>query len=562
MLSPMWSFARDRRGAVALMTALLAPVLLGVAGFAVDAGYWYGTGASLKAATNAAALAAARAEMYGMNGQAAVRTVATAAASQAVSLIAAPAPVLQQAGATIAARDDLAGRAYLSSALGIAGAHLAALSRASTVQVQTKPEAGCLMVMNQSATQAIYASGGARITAENCGIYAASAAKSTTQGAGNAIYAAPSASITGQAIGAVGGVYADTNGGAYIGVITAAGTTTAGIQQNMTPLPDPLAALGDVPLTTEPGYPSTPVDLANQRQKLGYVAPFADAWGGCTGSYTGDCYLNAGGFDGGMTISTNQLVLRTGAATPNGAGTYVVTGGTDITASESLSAGTAVTFEPGSYYFQGNGSYALSVNAPSVDFQGGTYFFDGGLDLASNDKVTFGPGIYIISGGNLVMGGSANITSTGATFILENGAGFTFNGNSGEIDMSAPQTNCLPMAQYPEPALASGPPYDGTGGEGICGVLLYQARDDSAADSIAGSATETFDGIIYTPAAPLALSGTGTLASSNPADFNLTLGVIADTMSVTGSAQVTLQAAPNSPLSDAGATTYQPVLVR
>src|SRR5579875_790720 len=50
---------RDRRGAVALMVALMLPVLLAMAGLAVDVGIWYREQARLQIGADAASMAAA-----------------------------------------------------------------------------------------------------------------------------------------------------------------------------------------------------------------------------------------------------------------------------------------------------------------------------------------------------------------------------------------------------------------------------------------------------------------------------------------------------------------------
>jgi Flp pilus assembly protein TadG len=53
-------FARQRSATVAIMTALALPILLGATGFVLDAGLWYSQQTTLQAATDAAAMQAAR----------------------------------------------------------------------------------------------------------------------------------------------------------------------------------------------------------------------------------------------------------------------------------------------------------------------------------------------------------------------------------------------------------------------------------------------------------------------------------------------------------------------
>jgi hypothetical protein len=78
--------------------------------------------------------------------------------------------------------------------------------------------------------------------------------------------------------------------------------------------------------------------------------------------------------------------------------------------------------------------------------------------------------------------------------------------------LSAPTSNCIAPANFPDPAYeGSTTPYDGTDGEGICGVLIYQSRGDTTADNITEGAAGTFNGAIYAPDAPLTVSGAGSM---------------------------------------------------
>jgi hypothetical protein len=63
------------------------------------------------------------------------------------------------------------------------------------------------------------------------------------------------------------------------------------------------------------------------------------------------------------------------------------------------------------------------------------------------------------------------------------------------------------------------------------GVLVFQARSDSSAMSITGSGGDSIKGILYAPAAPLTLTGSGSL--------NVSLDLIADSITETGSGSIT-----------------------
>jgi hypothetical protein len=97
--------------------------------------------------------------------------------------------------------------------------------------------------------------------------------------------------------------------------------------------------------------------------------------------------------------------------------------------------------------------------------------------------------------------------------------------------MTAPSTpDCVPPASYPESAYT-----DGTDGQGICGVLIYQARTDTTADAVNEGANTTMTGIIYAAGGALTVSGGATITSSNTSD---TFTLIVNTISATGGTKV------------------------
>ena len=95
------------------------------------------------------------------------------------------------------------------------------------------------------------------------------------------------------------------------------------------------------------------------------------------------------------------------------------------------------------------------------------------------------------------------------TFVLEGNAGYIFNGGA-TVNITAPTSNCVSPSAYPESAYENqASPYDGTDGEGICGIAIYQARGDTTGDTVDEGAGSTFNGAIYAPSAPLTISGAG-----------------------------------------------------
>jgi hypothetical protein len=115
-----------------------------------------------------------------------------------------------------------------------------------------------------------------------------------------------------------------------------------------------------------------------------------------------------------------------------------------------------------------------------LNVDGATVYCDG---LTLNQDTHFAPGVYIISGGEFSVNGNRNITGTGVTFILTNGAKLGLNGTA-TINMSAP---------------TSGP---------FAGVLFFGDRQHvGAKHTINGNASSRLNGAVYLPTGDLDYSG-------------------------------------------------------
>jgi hypothetical protein len=226
-------------------------------------------------------------------------------------------------------------------------------------------------------------------------------------------------------------------------------------------------------------------------------------FGNCGSNCTGDTlslgqgtyYFDAGSATSNAIYGNDAMTVTTAAGS-----TYYVYGET-LTQN---AAGTW-TFNTGTYVFDG----LVSLTGGTVNFEGGTYYFEDGLDESDANgatNVTFGPGIYYILGGTLDLN-SNNVTANGATFILENGANYEFANqvSGGSMTMNAPNTTndpgCVQPSAYPEAGYS-----DGTNGNGICNVLIYQEPSDTAADGIEANNFTYMNGIIYQPGGNLTMS--------------------------------------------------------
>jgi hypothetical protein len=94
-----------------------------------------------------------------------------------------------------------------------------------------------------------------------------------------------------------------------------------------------------------------------------------------------------------------------------------------------------------------------------------------GLSLSGD--VALAPGVYVISGGTFRINANANVTGSGVTFYLTNGARLQFNGNA-SMDLSAP---------------TSGP---------YAGMLFFGDRtDQGGSNTINGTASSRMTGAVY-----------------------------------------------------------------
>ncbi|MBB5373688.1 TadE family protein [Acidocella aromatica] len=183
----------------------------------------------------------------------------------------------------------------------------------------------------------------------------------------------------------------------------------------------------------------------------------------------------------------------------------------------------------------------------------GTYFFPYGYNLPG--QVTFGPGIYYF-GGNLTGSGGNTLNSNGATLVFVGGATISMagngNGNSAsKVSLIAPDASlgdaCLSPLKYNNSSTPSADAntLDGTNGGGICGIAIYQGRNDSAGMTLVGNTASTIIGIIYAPKTSLTLSGGGGFAAGEYSSGTLndqtgTLAVMVNSVTLNGNGSLKL----------------------
>jgi hypothetical protein len=264
----------------------------------------------------------------------------------------------------------------------------------------------------------------------------------------------------------------------------------------------------------------------------------------------GNYYIN-----GGIGITNNSPTVTLGS------GLYELqaySGNTNTSCTQTNYCGTLGAF----YVGQGTDTFGSTPPANGTAPAPATYYFDGGLTISGGAcNTVFNPGIYYIRNGNLVIDSCTNMTATGVTFVLEGTAAYTVEGGA-SINFTAPTSNCVDPASYPETAYENPiSPYDGTNGEGICGIAIYQARGDTTTDEIGEGGTTTFNGAIYSPSAGLIISGAGSLNITTTDTTTTKLpGIEATNLTDSGSGNVTLTENSNGNAGNA-TTSSKPVLI-
>jgi hypothetical protein len=222
---------------------------------------------------------------------------------------------------------------------------------------------------------------------------------------------------------------------------------------------------------------------------------------------------------GSGTISPTPITGLSAAADPLAgmAAPSIPTGTCSSNCTQSFTGSTNNTIGPGTYNSISNtgsgtltltaGNYIINGNLTNTGSGGlvlgaGNYTITGNFQSTGSSSLTLGSGLYII-GGNLQLTGSGPMTGSGVTFYTEGATTITGSGN---MNLTAPTSGTY------------------------SGVLDFQARGDSDAMSITGSGGDKIQGILYAPATPLTLTGSGSL--------NVSLDVIVDSLTETGSGSI------------------------
>lgn len=385
-------FADCRRGTIAILTALLMPLVIGGFGLGAEASYWYFAQRKLQNAADVAAYAAA-AQLRTNRDTAALSGAALAAAvktgySTSLGSITANWPPSSGSFAgdnnavEIALRED---HPRLFTALFSSGT-VAVSGRAVAQLQQGFPT--CVLSLDQNLSGAITFTGSADATLESCNVHANS-------GAGDAVLVSGSGRVATPCVSSVGEVSA-----------------TSGLTMNECAAPIEYAEAIEDPFE-DVSEPSTTGSCAAQTV---YEGPPSSSY-----------IISAGWYCGGLTIK------RTVTMNP---GVYVIDGGTFELTSTSVVEGAGVTI----YLTNGAtvsiaGTADVTLSAPvSGDYQGvlifvdrddpnATHIFNGSSSSKLNGAIYAATGHVEFAGTSTIGGGCTQIVANTVEITGDAGIG-------------------------------------------------------------------------------------------------------------------------------------------
>ena len=179
--------AEDRRGSIALLLGLALPVLLGLAGAAVDYARWIRQKGELRSAADAAALAAARELTLSSSSEARVKAVAEAVVRSHIP----PSPGVAEVAVSTATLAEQSGvRVVLRQGAQQILSHFIAkrpmeIELAATAKISGKRKL-CLLALEPAAQKAVSLDSNSMLTAQDCDVHSNSRSPSGVSTNGNA----------------------------------------------------------------------------------------------------------------------------------------------------------------------------------------------------------------------------------------------------------------------------------------------------------------------------------------------------------------------------------------
>lgn len=384
-------FWRDRRGNYAVITALMAPVLIGSAGLATEGGLWMYVHQSLQGAADSAALSSAT--LYGLNVNGNLN-------NQAQSVVATYGYTVGNAGTTVTVNRPPASGSYAGNNKAIEvivttqqARLLSSIFNTGNVTLTGRAVAlpgnageGCVLSLNLTASGGVTSKGNSAISLTQCSVYDDSNNSSALVNGGTATIDALSVNVVGQ-----------ISGGSGI-------TTSQGVNVGISPIADPYANV---------------------------VMPTAGSCDYNNKTYKTTVTINPG-------VYCNGIQLNAGAVVTMNPGIYYIDRGSLQMAGGATLQGTGVTIiltsSTGSNYADAtiNGGATLAITAPTTGPTAGIAIFGDRNMPTSNvykfnggDNQVIGGAVYIPKGTLQYAGG--NNASTNCTQVIADTVSFVGN---------------------------------------------------------------------------------------------------------------------------------------
>jgi len=122
--------------------------------------------------------------------------------------------------------------------------------------------------------------------------------------------------------------------------------------------------------------------------------------------------------------------------------------------------------------------------------------------------ITLNPGVYILRGGEVKLGGNGVLAGSGVTIFLTEGAQFDSNANE---------------------TIALSPPTNGP----YAGITIFQEYGNIAPLTINGTSASKLSGFIYAPSAPVFYAGNSTMFAGGDC-----IRIVGKTVEMTGNSSV------------------------
>lgn len=153
-------------------------------------------------------------------------------------------------------------------------------------------------------------------------------------------------------------------------------------------------------------------------------------------------------------------------------------------------------------------SYAGCTNAPggqTKTLSPGTY-----CNETLSGEITLEPGLYILRGGRVKLGGNGSLVGHGVTIFLMEGAEFSINANQ-TVQLSPPESGAY------------------------AGITIYQERGNTSPLSINGGAGSEVTGFVYAPSAHVFHAGNSAMTTEGEC-----VRIVGNTVEMTGNSSVSL----------------------